>query len=327
LSSQTFEDDAVVGVSRTTEGGKVVEIECSERVPTRSSQFWEVKLNKATPEKVALAERAALACADWNTATCEDFKQQGLFGKEVKCDCDAQCSRPGTCTLVHGHCVPPQSEADCGKSAACLTNGKCGFDGSTCVVNGNEGCARSTGCAESGLCAEKGGRCVAATDKGCAASLACKQEKRCRASWSECVVGEARSSPTCTGGACAEGEGQGNSGQDSSGENAQPVVLGERRSTGLYGLGIAVTIIGGGAVVGGTGGYMFYNQLTGEDPTTIQKAAFAASAAVGLGAIFFVGLPLMRVYGERVPMKQPKAATVTIQPLMGPTWVGLHGQF
>jgi hypothetical protein len=325
LGSQTFENDHVVGVSRTTEGGKVVEIECNSQGSTRSAQFWEVKLHKATPEKIALAERAAVACADWNTATCEDFKQQGLFGKEVKCDCDAQCSRAGTCTLEHGQCVEPQSDGDCAKSAACLTNGKCGFYAKTCVVIGDEDCARSTGCAERGLCAEKDGRCVAATDKGCAASLMCKQEKRCHASYSECVAGDARSSQTCTGGPCADGDGT--SGQSISGKNDGPVVLGERRSPGLYGLGVAVTIVGGAAVLGGAGGFFYYGELTGKDPTTIQKVAFGATAAVGLGAIFLVGLPMIRTYGERVPVKPPKAATLTIQPVIGPTWIGLHGQF
>jgi len=324
LFTENYKDDAVVGVSRTTEGGKLIEVECSSRLPARSWQFWRVKLNKATPEKVALAERAALACEDWNTAICEDFKQQGLFGNEVSCQCANHCSNPDTCTLMHGQCVEPRSDVDCGKSIACLTMGKCGFDGSSCVVNGDEDCARSTGCAENGLCAEKAGKCVAAADNGCAASLACKKEKRCKASSSECVVAPGLSQ-ACTDDDCAEG--QSISGQSVFEQNDQPVVLGERRSPALFGLGIAVTIVGGAAVLGGVGGFMYYERQASEDFTTIQKVAFTATATAGLGAFVFLGLPMIRVYGERLPVKPPKAATMSILPVIGPTWVGLHGQF
>jgi len=107
-----------------------------------------------------------------------------------------------------------------------------------------------------------------------------------------------------------------------------------RRSAGAFWTGVGLTAAGGLAGVGG-----IYLWVAGEGSELENKAGAIGLWILG-GAMLGVGLPLMIVFGQKVPAgpdgepmdedevpAQPAAGTVTLQPLVGPTGAGLQLTF
>lgn len=299
-----YERGIEVGASRTTEAGKLTEAACSSRNPVKSAPFWKVDLTDASKEKVALAEEALSACGEWSAARCEDFRKQGLLDESVKCDCDQECARPGICQLEGGLCRPPASDEDCSRTVACKDHGLCSSEGETCVARA-EDCAKAPACAEHGLCTTVDGLCVATTDSSCAASRECKDHGRCRAADDVCVQG-------------------GSPSEESGSRPEAPEVLGERRSPVLYGFGVTLSLLGCASVVGGIAAWPIFGKDITPDEGIVVGSLLGGGVAAALG-----GLPFIAIFGRRLPVEKgaPPRAALTLQPVVGPSQIGVFGRF
>ncbi|MEZ4299347.1 MAG: hypothetical protein R3B70_30635 [Polyangiaceae bacterium] len=312
-----FEEGMEVGVSRTTESGKLVEVACSSRVPVQPSRFFTVDLRGAQADRAALAEKAVAACEAWSTATCESFRKDGLFDAGHSCECDAQCEQPGTCTLSEGRCMRAMSAADCQASRACKAEGLCEYLDGRCGASSAELCKGSAACSEHGLCDAREGVCVA-TPLGCATSSDCKTGHLCAMSGDRCAEGEPTAASGCTG-PCADVV-------RPPSYDDKPVELGERRSPFLYGLGIGMSAVGFASAVGGIAGWTIRGKQASEGEIIAYVSMLGGGLLVGVG-----GLPILAVFGQRQPITPapgtPAKASLTVEPLVGPAGAGLRGTF
>jgi hypothetical protein len=98
----------------------------------------------------------------------------------------------------------------------------------------------------------------------------------------------------------------------------QPIEM-ERRNTGLFATGIVFICLGGlGIVVGGI--------WTAGTALVDEVAIPAVVTLIGGVALLGTGIPLVVIFGKKVPPSEP-AAGVRVEPILGPTSGGLRVTF